>query len=237
MTGSRYRFFQRSNERVLYAATLGVLTLHPDIALAVTLTCPEQNITVEAPNTTLANRVCSVATKSQKSLASCHLLQSEHYIIEASSHLPPEFDDCFGIYHCDDNLVQVLDPDALSEAIRRTGTFSSLPVDVLFDSLLVHEISHVLAYQSSLGSPRTTAEVEYIAYAMQLESLPAEARDKLVSNHPVARPVSLMGLNDVILSFSPEVFAVKAWTHFRTEGNGCDFIRSILEQKAIFPAQ
>ncbi len=134
-------------------------------------------------------------------------------------------------------MVQVLDPEALSLAIRQAGNFASMPIDVLFDSLLVHEISHALAYQSSLAPPRTTAEAEYIAYAMQLESLPADVRDDFVASHPVTQPVSLMGLNDIILSFSPEVFAVKAWTHFRTEGNGCEFIRSILEQKVNFPRQ
>ena len=72
---------------------------------------------------------------------------------------------------------------------------------------------------------------------MQIESLPEEARDALLAAHPIARPVSLTGLNDIILSFSPEVFAIKAWTHFQTEGNGCEFIRRVLEQEVFFPTQ
>lgn len=231
------RFFQRLNRRILYAAALGALTLNPGVVLAETFTCPGQDITVDASSTALANKVCSVAAKSRALLASCHLRQTEPFLIEVIHRLPPGFEECFGVYHCNNDLVQVLDPDALSDASRRTGTFGSLPADVLFDSLLVHEISHVYAYQSRLGPPQTIAEVEYIAYAMQLESLPAAARDTLLTDYPVVPPVSLMELNDIILSFSPEVFAVKAWTHFRTEGNGCGFIRSILEQKADFPAE
>jgi hypothetical protein len=213
------------------------LGVKPDIAFAVTLVCPGQDITVSAPDRFLADKVCSVAAGSRDLLASCHLQQTEPYSIDVSSVLPPEFDECFGVFHCADNLVQVLDPASLSDAVLRTGHFTNLPNDALFDSLLVHEISHVLAYQSSLGPPRTTPEVEYVAYAMQLEALPAAARDKFVAAHPVTQPVSLMGLNDIILAFSPEVFAVKAWTHFRTEGNGCEFIRSVLDRTVRFSTQ
>jgi hypothetical protein len=53
----------------------------------------------------------------------------------------------------------------------------------------------------------------------------------------VTEPVALLGLNDIILSFSPEVFAVKAWTHYSQQGNGCEFIQRILKHEVNFPAQ
>lgn len=217
--------------RIVHGLALVTLLLKPTIALAVTLSCPGQDITVSAPFTSLANRACSVAAASRAILASCNLQQTVPYSIEVNSLLPPDFHDCFGIYHCDDNLVQVLAPDALSEAVQRTDTFTNLPLDVLFDSLLVHEISHVLTYQSNIGVPRTAAEVEYIAYAMQMELLPASVRDDFVAAHPVTQPVTLMALNSTVFSFSPEVFAVKAWLHFRTEGNGCEFVRRSWSKK------
>lgn len=237
MPGPSCHLVRETYRRFIATAAFVTCVLKPGIALAVVLACPGQDITVEAPDIRLADRVCSVAAGSRNLLASCGLQQAEPYSIEISSPLAPEFEECFGVFHYEDNVVQVLDPVALLEATRRTGNFAHLPIDVLFDSLLVHEISHVLAYQSSLGPPRTKAEAEYIAYAMQVESLPAAIRNEFVAAHPVTLPVSLIGLNDIILSFAPEVFAVKAWTHFRTEGNGCEFIGQILKQRVNFPRQ
>ncbi len=219
------------------AAAMILLFFMPGSSFAVTLSCQKQNITVTAPDFKLANRVCARAATSLDLLASCNLQQTDPFSIEVTPVLPSEFGECFGVFHCNDDLVQVLAPDALSEAIHRSGNFTNLPLDVLFDSLVTHEISHVLAFQSSSGVPRTSAEAEYIAYAMQMESLPEKDRNAFLQAHPVTQPVSLMGLNDVILSFSPEVFAVRAWTHFRIEGNGCEFIRKILKREVNFPTQ
>lgn len=213
------------------------LTLPPVGSFAVTLSCQGLDITVTAPDIGLANRVCSRAAASLELLASCQLKQSDPFSISVSPILPPDFGGCFGVFHCNDDLVEVLTPEALSKAVQTSGNFKHLPVEVLFDSLITHEVSHALAFQSTLGAPRTAVEVEYIAYAMQMQSLPTEDRNAFVEAHPVTEPVSLMGLNNIILSFSPEVFAVKAWTHYREEENGCEFIHRILKHEVNFPTQ
>jgi hypothetical protein len=232
-----YWIVQFTRRQIGYAAGIIPFVVSPGIALAVTLSCPDQDITVTAPDVDLANRVCSRAAASRDILESCHLRQTKPFLIEVSALLSPELDGCFGVFHCDDDVIKVLAPDALSGVVQRTGSFTNLPPDVLFDSLIIHEISHALVFQSSTGSPKTAAEVEYIPYVMQMKSLPEDARAAFVAAHPVTKPVSLMGLNDVILAFSPEVFAIKAWTHFQSEGNGCDFVRKILKREVSFPSQ
>lgn len=219
------------------AAAVFILTLSPVGSFAVTLSCQELDITVTAPDAELANRVCARAAASLDLLASCQLQQTDPFSISVSPILPPGFGRCFGVFHCNDDLVEVLTPDALSEAVQLSGSFTNLPVEVLFDSLVTHEVSHVLAFQSTVGAPRTAVEVEYIAYALQMQSLPEDDRNAFVEAHPVTEPVALMGLNSIILSFSPEVFAVKAWTHYHQEGNGCEFIHGILKHEVNFPTE
>jgi len=218
----------------LAAAVLALALLSP--ASGETLRCAGLQVSVVAEDPTLANRICRVAATALDRLSQCGLRQTSRFDIRVSRALPSAFDGCFGVYHCADNSVEILDPAALARAAEATGNFAQLPTDVLFDSLIVHEISHVLTYQSGLSNPRTSAEIEYIAYAMQMEALPASARDLLRRAHAIQRPVTVTSLNDVILAFAPEVFAVKAWTHFTTPGNGCSFVQRVLDGTVPFPS-
>ena len=145
----------------LAAAVLALALVSP--ASGETFKCAGLEVSVVAEDRALANRICSVAATALDRLSQCALRQTRPFDIRVSQTLPSPFNGCFGVYHCADNSVEVLDPAALSRAVEATGDFAQLPTDVLFDSLIVHEISHVLTDQSGLSDPRTSAEIEYIA--------------------------------------------------------------------------
>lgn len=112
--------------------------------------------------------------------------------------------------------------------LEAASPFRVLSAETYFDSVVVYELAHAAAEHTLRAGATSRADMEYIAYAMQIESLPAKARAALRAEWPVQVPVPQERMNDFVLSFVPHRFALLAWTHFDTEGNGCAFIEELL---------
>jgi hypothetical protein len=81
------------------------------------------------------------------------------------------------------------------------------------------------------------AEAEYPAYALQIESLPPDVRDRfLQSFDQAAAKADTFLFNDVVLSADPFFFAASAYSHFKALGNGCGHFRALLAGEARFIA-
>jgi hypothetical protein len=81
------------------------------------------------------------------------------------------------------------------------------------------------------------AEAEYPAYALQIESLPANVRDGfLQSFDQTTAKAETFVFNDIILSVDPFFFAARAYGHFTALGNGCGHLRALLDGEARFLA-
>jgi len=78
------------------------------------------------------------------------------------------------------------------------------------------------------------AAYEYPAYALQIESLPSNVRDKFLEtiNNRAGRGDLLF--NDYILFFDPFFFAARAYEHFKASANGCAYLLGLLEGEVAF---
>ncbi len=202
---------------------------------AAPLECTGAMVTVAAPGAALAERLCAVAARATAQFHVCGMVQTEPVHVEVLDCPLPGDPDCAGRCDCRGNRIALAVPGRIIEALGEGHPFAAMPAADLYDSLLVHELAHAFAYQTRGGPLTSVAATEYVAYAMQFEFLPAAVRDAFVAAHPVARPVRPVALNDVILAFSPGIFAVKAWLHFRQPGNGCGFVRGLLDGTVSLP--
>lgn len=213
---------------LLFSALL-TAAITPSVGQPDVFKCTAEKVTVTADDEILAQRVCSVVSRASPQLEACHLGQLPAIEIAVVKHMPILHSNCFGIYDCDNQQIKILEPTYISLAVDPDNAFLELAPDMLFDSVLVHELTHAYTNQSATNTSLSVASSEYIAYAMQLEFLPASERQKILDAHKFFEPVEPEGLNGFILMMAPSFFAAKAWRHFNYSGNGCEFVMDIID--------
>ena len=213
----------------LLLSALLTATITPTVAQPDVFKCTAEKITVTADDEILAQRVCSVVSRARPQLEACHLGQLPVVEIAIVKSLPMLYSNCFGIYDHDNQQIQILEPACISVDLNPNNAFIELTPDMLFDSVIVHELTHAYTSQFETNTPLSLPASEYIAFAMQLEFLPAIDRQKVLDAQDFSEPVKPEGLNGLVLSMAPSVFAAKAWRHFNYAGNGCEFVRDIIE--------
>jgi len=60
---------------------------------------------------------------------------------------------------------------------------------------------------------------EYVAYAMEMLSLPAHERQKIVAAYDIASPIDLLLMNSFFAAMAPVRFALIVWQHYSEQGN------------------
>jgi len=215
--------------KFLLVSALLTATITPIVAQSDVFKCTAEKITVISDDEILAQRVCSVVSRTSPQLDACNLGQLPAVEIVIVKHLPFLHSNCFGIYDSNNRQIQILDPACIASAAGPNNAFQELAPDMLFDSVIVHELTHAYTSQSETNAPLSLAESEYIAYAMQLEFLPAIERQKVLDAHKFLEPVEPEGLNSFVLMTAPSFFAAKAWRHFNYAGNGCEFVLDIID--------
>jgi hypothetical protein len=200
-------------------------------AISEPLACPGPGptITVTAGTTDHAVHLCSVARAARSRLAACHMPQTAPIDIRIVTELPAQHAKCMGLYHCDTEIIEILDLAGLRRSVSPSSAFARIPPEALQDSLVAHEMVHALIHQRLGADSGPPVQNEYIAYAMQLDLMSDPARQALLAARDIKAPIPPEGLNEIILLMAPDVFAIFSWHHFRQEGHGCTLIGKLLD--------
>jgi hypothetical protein len=120
-----------------------------------------------------------------------------------------------GIYDPKADRIEVLARSAFSSGTTGDRVLG-LPVDdTLYASIFAHEVAHAVIYRNIGRRELSSAAHEYLAYAVQLATLPRSYRERVLARFPGAGFSDLKEVSGVILGFDPDRFAVKAYLHFR----------------------
>ncbi|MDJ1018059.1 MAG: hypothetical protein QNJ35_16230 [Paracoccaceae bacterium] len=194
--------------------------------------CVDPLFSVEGATENEAPRVCADAISAKKTLSLCGMEQARPVTFELRDSIDSPVDHCAGLYQPGSDRVLLISRSKVGSVLPDESVFSVLDDETFYASLVLHELSHAVMDQMVGEEGRCGADYEYVAYALQIESLPEDARQKVVSNTKASGAVDVSRLNDVLLGFKPDLFAVRAWKHFSEEGNGCDFVSDILSGDA-----
>ncbi len=104
----------------------------------------------------------------------------------------------------------------------------------MFESLIIHELAHAYVSQSTDGHAVSRLGHEYLAYALQLDGLPAIERERIIEEAGVEGPVALGDFSEALLSFSPIRFAAMAWMHFKGRPDPAAAVADILAGRTLF---
>jgi hypothetical protein len=201
------------------------------------LPCPDdEQVIVEAQAPADVARVCEVVARARPDLAACHLHQSDPLVIRVVARITHPVDSCMAQYDCRARTIAVTSPATLPEVLTADSIWARIAPDALFDSLIVHELAHAFIDQAECRGIACLAEDEYIAYALQIDSLAPADRAAVMAGHRITDAADTGRLNDFIVLAGPNHFAQAAWLHFSLPGNGCAFVQKLIDGEATLQA-
>lgn len=212
--------------------------LSAPVVSAEKLTCSVVAILASAPTQVERIQLCQIAARAKSYLERCNIVQPvpvEIAIVENAD--DAKMTGYLGHYSPQEEKILLLPADDMKAAMADDNAFRMLPDDHLFASIVVHEMAHAFIVPTECGMRICRPAHEYISYAMQIDSLPEDSRDSLLSAFPATPDRDLSYFSMFLLEIAPERFAVEAWRHFSQPGNGCEFIESILTEDTQFPSE
>lgn len=199
-----------------------------------TLTCPDPTFTVTADDPAVATRACTAASHAQSTLGACGFTIDRPVAIAIKDKLSTE--NCLGIYHCGEDLIETLTPSALSRHIE-DGPFAALDRDTYWQSVIVHEIAHAAYDKVKCPFSACVGTAEYFAYTTQIAFLP-EAEQRIFERvTAVEGEVSRDRFSGVVAMMAPDRFAGLAWAHLNQRPDRCDYLRLIMEGRIFFDSE
>jgi uncharacterized protein DUF6639 len=196
--------------------------------------CTEGPVDVMAASAKERRLACEAAAHALRLLGRCNVSPQRPLLIELSNDVRRPFGGpIFGMF--DPRQEKVLITQYENAASLMNGTpFGQLPEVEFYKSIIVHELIHSVMHQNYKKRPVSHAAYEYAAYALQIESLPSDVRDKFLQTINVGADTNAFMFTDSILSFDPFFFAARAYQHFRGSADGCAQLHALLEGEVPF---
>lgn len=204
--------------------------------VAWTSTCPAAPVKVAAASPEERELVCQAAAEAIRLLARCQISPQRLMHVEISDVVRNPFGSpIFGRFDAGQEIAFVTRYAQIASLTEQTPYSEISPAD-FYKSLVVHELVHGVMHQNYRRSPMSRAAWEYPAYAIQLASLPPNAREKFLHMINSRSSKGDLLFNDIILAFDPYFFAARAYEHFTGGSGGCSQVRALLEGEVQFIA-
>ena len=143
--------------------------------------------------------------------------------------------DAFGSFDAEAQYIRLVNKQTCKKMTSVNSAYAGLSFDEFFKSLTVHEMAHVIFRHRLNGRRVSRATHEYIAYAIQIASVPTTVRAEFLNSFTREPPTDLSPFVDILLLMSPEHFGVLAYDHFSAPDNGCRILTGIVKGQVEFP--
>lgn len=193
--------------------------------------CQTAGLVVEGGTSASRDRICQIAAREIPKLAACNVAVPEGITLRFENTLSGGF---VGRFHRGEALISLLPPALMAKRRKPNHAFAGVPDAPYFDSVVVHELTHAAYDSVECQFTDCVATTEYAAYAMQVRSLPTEAREAFEAASGFDQRVARDELNAVYYSLAPDRFAQKAWLHFTQRDDGCELIGRIMDGAVFF---
>ncbi|MDH3739151.1 MAG: hypothetical protein OER92_08145, partial [Alphaproteobacteria bacterium] len=142
-----------------------------------------------------------------------------------------------GQYEVDRERISVTSSEGQREMAVDKPIFGIPYEDDIFRSVVAHEVAHAIAEENFHVVEPTRIAHEYIAYIVQLATMPTRLRQRVLDRHPVPAFATELDISPIVYGMNPDIFAVKAYRHFRNPQVGAMFVQTVLSRDlmSIFP--
>ncbi|WP_139784630.1 hypothetical protein [Roseovarius sp. A-2] len=210
-------------ESILIAILLGGLP-----ANAQSVVCPDPRFVILSDDGTPAHRVCRIAQEAAERLAACNVPLSDTRRIRIEL-MPEMLEACLGLYHCGKDLIQIPTPDTMQSMRAADSSLSHVPPEPFFRGILTHELAHAAFDAQPCPFESCITASEYIAYTMQIMSLPAADIATFESGLKMHKKISRDALNPITLYMNPDIFLSLAWIHLHQRSDPCAYIGDVMQ--------
>ncbi|MFX0541888.1 DUF6639 family protein [Roseovarius sp. S4756] len=233
MTGSDHQIIYYLGGKSVISVKIGIstsvsLAFFISAAAAAEMSCKSIPLTVNAPSFAIAQRTCNAAARTLPLITSCGVVLTQPYYIEVKETIPGSRN-CMGVYHCGTERIEMLSPEGIKRLRSDDSAFRSISTPSYFDSILTHELAHAAYDAVPCPFPDCLLTSEYVAYAMQVYSLPPKDRAAFEAGAPMNSPVSRYDISSVALFMAPDQFARNVWAHFSQREDGCAYVADMME--------
>ena len=178
--------------------------------------------------------VCAGAERAFQLLGRCNILPQRPVQVQVLGEVRhPLSGAIFGYFDIKEQRISITRFSNMPALMADTPYSGLSPLD-FYMSLVVHEVVHSVMHQNLKRPVLTQAAYEYPAYALQIMSLPADARARFLRSFDPERIRTSAPFSDVILSFDPYFFAARAYQHFSSLPDGCAGLRAVMEGEVDF---
>lgn len=139
----------------------------------------------------------------------------------------------YGQYSALHNQIEMLGIQKFMAAAEGRKVFGVTADKDIFRSFIIHEVAHAVAQSNfRLEAPPGIAQ-EYIAYVVQLATLPAAVLQKVLDGFRFKGFASEREITSIYYGLSPDNFAVKSYLHFAAHHNSKAFISRLLNEDVL----
>jgi len=100
----------------------------------------------------------------------------------------------------------------------------------LYASIFSHEVAHAVAHENFAVEKPPTVAHEYIAYTVQLATLPDDLRSRILTAIPGTGFEHVGEISELYMAFDPDRFAVQVYRHFMRSTNKAEFFAHLLSE-------
>lgn len=119
-------------------------------------------------------------------------------------------------------------------AARRRESWFGLPIDrSLYQSLVAHEVAHAIAACNFKPAKPSIQAQEYVAYITMFATMAPDQREVVLARYPGDGYEDDAQMSSIVYLFDPLRFGAEAYRHFLKPTNGRDYLRRVLEGKAL----
>jgi hypothetical protein len=199
--------------------------------------CPDGPVDVTAATDGERQLACSAASDALRLLGRCGIWLRRPLHVEIRSEVRHPFNGAIlGLLDVKQERVLIA-REANVPALVKDTPVAKLPLRDFYRSLIVHEVVHGVMHQNLKRRWVSHAAAEYPAYALQVESLPPDVRNRFLQSFGQATVKADASLfHDVGLFVDPFLFATRAYEHLNAAGNGCAHLQALLDGEARFIA-
>jgi hypothetical protein len=190
---------------------------------------PEHTIVVIGGSEVDRALICEGAQQALQVLMRCAIAPKTTISIKVQNEVRhPLAGAIFGYYDLEAQYIALTNLSSTTSLMQGTP-YEGISQAAFLQSLAVHEVVHSVMHQNLRHRVYNPAVYEFPAYALQIASLPVEARTLFLKAFDGERIKKAPPFSDTILSFAPYFFAARAYEHFVSFSDGCALLRQVMK--------
>lgn len=135
-----------------------------------------------------------------------------------------------GEFDAKQNRIKVTSTDGQREMAKEKPIFGIPYDEAFFRGVVAHEVAHAIADDNFQVAEPSRMAHEYIAYVVQLATMPARSRQQVLDHYQATAFSTELEINPMIYGLNPDVFAVKSYLHFLKPDTGIAFVQRLLHR-------